>query len=251
MLMNSSGAKSSGSIFAMLVLGASLAIVFGTSLPARPAQTQSKPASQTQSSAAAQTKVKAPSAQPQIKITEAQIAAAKTLGSKNAPIQFEVFSDFQCPMCRSFFLSAAHKLLEDYCSAGKVYLIHHDFPLPIPAHVHSEEAARWANAAAAIGKFHEVETALYTNQDSWGATGKIEEVVANVLSPADVKRVRALVESPEVRAAIQHDKDLGDSRGYNSTPTLLVTHNGHSDLLNPVGLTPGILKPYFEYLLQH
>lgn len=240
MLMNSGGRKSSRSIFAIIVLAAAFAIGFGTSLPARPTQTP-----------AVQPKGKAPSVQPQIKITAAQIAAAKTLGSKNAPIQFEVFSDFQCPMCRGFFLSTAHKMLKDYCSAGKVYLVHHDFPLPIPAHVHSEEAARWANAAAAIGKFHEVESALYQNQDSWGATGKIEEVVANVLSPADVKRVRALVENPEVRTAIQHDKDLGNSRGYNSTPTLLVTHSGHSDLLNPVGLTPGILKPYFEYLLQH
>ncbi len=251
MLMRSSSAKSSRSIFAIAVLAGAFAISSGTSIPAQSAQTQSKSALQTQPSASAQPKTKTPSPQPQTKITEAQIAAAKTLGSKNAPIQFEVFSDFQCPMSRSFFLSASHKLLEDYCSAGKVYLIHHDFPLPIPAHVHSEEAARWANAAAAIGKFHEVETALYTNQDSWGSTGKIEEVVANVLSPTDLKRVRALVGSPEVKAAIQHDKDLGDSRGYNSTPTLLVTHNGHSDMLNPVGLTPGILKPYFDYVLQH
>jgi protein-disulfide isomerase len=248
MLMNPSGVKFSRSISATIVLATAFAISSGSSVPA---QTQLKTASPAQSSAAAQTKTKATTAQPQIKITEAQIAAAKTLGPKNAPIQFEVFSDFQCPMCKSFFLSTSHKLLEDYCSAGKVYLIHHDFPLPIPAHVHSEEAARWANAAAAIGKFHEVESALYNNQDSWGATGKIEEVVANVLSPADLKRVRLLVESPEVRAAIQHDKDLGDSRGYHSTPTLLVTHNGHSDMLNPVGLTPGILKPYFDYVLQH
>jgi protein-disulfide isomerase len=251
MLMNSSRAKSNRSFFAIIVLAGVLATSSGGSIPALSAQTQSKAAPQTQSSATTQTKNKAPSAQPQTKITEAQIAIAKTLGSKNAPIQFEVFSDFQCPMCRSFFLSASHKLLEDYCSAGKVYLIHHDFPLPIAAHVHSEEAARWANAAAAIGKFHEVESALYNNQESWGATGKIEEVVANVLSPADMKRVRALVGSPEVRAAIQHDKDLGDSRGYSSTPTLLVTHSGHSDMLNPVGLTPGILKPYFDYVLQH
>jgi protein-disulfide isomerase len=229
-------------IFAAAVLATALAMYASTSLPAKSPQT--KPTSTAKPKAS----VTAP---PQTKITAAQIAVAKTLGSKNAPIQFEVFSDFQCPMCRSFFLSTSHKLLEDYCSAGKVYLIHHDFPLPIPAHVHSEEAARWANAAAAIGKFHEVEAALYTNQESWGATGKIEEVVANVLSPTDLKRVRALVENPEVKAAIQHDKDLGNSRGYSSTPTLLVTHNGHSDQLNPIGLTPNVLKPYFDYLLQH
>ncbi len=244
MLINFHGVNPHHRIFAAIVIAAALAIMPGTSSPTNPPQTQSK----TTATATPKAKVTPP---PQTRVTATQIATAKTLGSKNAPIQFEVFSDFQCPVCRSFFLSASHKLLEDYCSAGKVYLIHHDFPLPIPAHVHSEEAARWANAAAAIGKFHEVESALYNNQDSWGATGKIEEVVANVLSPADLKRVRALVDNPEVKAAIQHDKDLGDSHGYNSTPTLLVTHNGHSDLLNPIGLTPNVLRPYFEYLLQH
>jgi protein-disulfide isomerase len=250
-LRDSQNNKSRRWIFAVVILPAVLAISSGSSLPARPIpQTQSKSAPQPRTTPAAQPKAKVLPT-PQTKVTAAQIATAKTLGSKNAPIQFEVFSDFQCPMCRSFFLSTSHKLLEDYCSAGKVYLIHHDFPLPIPAHVHSEEAARWADAAAAIGKFHEVESALYSNQDSWGATGKIEEVVANVLSPADLKRVRALVENPEVRAAIQRDKDLGDSRGFNGTPTLLVTHNGHSEQLNPIGLTPNLLKSYLDYLLQH
>jgi protein-disulfide isomerase len=227
-----------------------LATMFIATVPPTRAQTQSKVSSQPQTSAAPKSAPKA-NAPLQAKVSATQIATAKTLGSKNAPIQFEVFSDFQCPMCRSFFQSASHKLLEDYCSAGKVYLIHHDFPLPIPAHVHSEEAARWANAAAAIGKFHEVETALYSNQDSWGATGKVEEIVANVLSPSDLKRVRTLVDSPEIKAAVQHDKDLGDSHGFNGTPTLLVTHNGHSDQLNAVGLTTNLLKSYLDYLLQH
>jgi protein-disulfide isomerase len=244
MLINFHDKKLRRRLFAAIISAAVLAMIPGSSRPANPPQTQSK------TNATVKPKAKVTAA-PQTKTTAAQIASAKTLGSKNAPIQFEVFSDFQCPMCKSFFLSASHKLIENYCSAGKVYLVHHDFPLPIPAHVHSEEAARWANAAAAIGKFHEVESALYTNQDSWGTTGKIEEVVANVLSPADLKRVRALVDSPEVKAAIEHDKDLGNSHGYNSTPTLLVTHNGHSDQLNPIGLTPNVLKPYFEYLLQH
>lgn len=244
MIINFHDRSSRRRIFAVVITATLLAMVPGTLLPAKPAQTQSK----TTANAKPKTKVTAP---PQTNITLAEIATAKTLGSKNAPIQFEVFSDFQCPMCKSFFLSTSHKLLEDYCSAGKVYLVHHDFPLPIPAHIHSEEAARWANAAAAIGKFHEVESALYTNQDSWGTTGKLEEVVARVLSPADLKRVRALIDNPEVKTAIQHDKDLGNSRGYSSTPTLLVTHNGHSDQLNPIGLTPNVLKPYFDYLLQH
>jgi protein-disulfide isomerase len=231
--------------------GLVLTIIFTSALPSALAQTQSKVSSQPQTKSVPKTNVSTP---PQKKATAAQIAAAKTLGTKTAPIQFEIFSDFQCPACKGFFLSASHRLVEDYCSAGKVYLVHHDFPMSmIPSHIHSEEAARWANAAAAIGKFHEVESALYTHQESWEVTGKIDEVLADVLSPADLKRVRALVDDAEVRAAIQHDRELGNANNVETrgTPSIFVTHNGHRELLPPSGVSYNLLKPYLDYLLQH
>jgi protein-disulfide isomerase len=229
-----------------------LAIIFAT-LPGALAQTQSKVSSKPQAKAAPKSNASV-SAVPQKKVSAAQITAAKTLGTKNAPIQFEIFSDFQCPACKGFFLSASHRLIEDYCSAGKVYLVHHDFPMTtIPSHIHSEEAARWANAAAAIGKFHEVESALYTHQESWEVTGKIDEVLGDVLSPADLKRVRALVDDAEVKAALQHDRELGNANNVDTrgTPSIFVTHNGHRELLPPSGVSYNLLKPYLDYLLQH
>ena len=54
--------------------------------------------------------------------------------------------------------------------------MHHDFPLPM--HSHSREAARWANAAAAIGKFEQVEAVLYSQQETWGASGDIEKALS-------------------------------------------------------------------------
>lgn len=230
-----------------------LAVVFIAAVSATLTQAQNKASSQPQTKSAPKSKPSV-SAPPQKKATAAQIAAAKTLGTKSAPIQFEIFSDFQCPACKSFFLSTSHRLVEDYCSAGKVYLVHHDFPMTtIPSHIHSEEAARWANAAAAIGKFHEVESALYTHQESWEVTGKIEEVLADVLSPTDLKRVRALVDDAEVKAALQHDRDLGNANNVDTrgTPSIFVTHNGHRELLPPSGVSYNLLKPYLDYLLQH
>jgi protein-disulfide isomerase len=230
-----------------------IAIIFIITLPAAYAQTQSKVSSQPQTKTTLKSKPNA-SAALQTKVTASQIATAKTLGTKSAPIQFEIFSDFQCPACRGFFLSASHRLVEDYCSAGKVYLVHHDFPMTtIPSHIHSEEAARWANAAAAIGKFHEVESALYMHQESWEVTGKIDEVLADVLSPANLKRVRALVDDAEVKAALQHDRELGNANNVETrgTPSIFVTHNGHRELLPPSGVSYNLLKPYLDYLLQH
>lgn len=187
---------------------------------------------------------------PQTRNLEAEIAAGKTMGSKSAPIMLEDFSDFQCPMCRQFYLDTTRKVIDDYVVTGKVYLVHHDFPLPM--HAHSHDAAKWADAAAAIGRFQEVENALYTKQDDWGATGKVEEAVATVLSPAELKRVRALVDSPQVAAAIQHDEDMGHQRNVNSTPSVFITlKGGQAQPLPPAGTTFSLLKQYFDYVLKH
>ncbi len=203
------------------------------SLPARPGARQSKP----------------PQTRPvQPKPSLAEITAGKSLGTKTAPILIEDFADFQCPMCRSFFLGITRQVIDEYVSTGKVYLVHHDFPLPM--HAHSREAAKWANAAAVIGKFQEVETALYTKQESWGATGKVEEVVAGVLTPAEMKRVRALYASPEIETAIQHDMDLGRSKSVNETPSIFVTHKGQTVPINAVGASFPFMKQYIEYLLK-
>lgn len=185
---------------------------------------------------------------PQNRAVHADIAAAKTMGTKSAPIELEIFSDFQCPVCRQFYFSVTKQVIDEYVSSGKVYLVHRDFPLPM--HEHSRDAAKWANAAAAIGKFQEVEDALYTKQDSWGATGKVEEVVASVLSPAELKRARALVESPEVLAAIQHDEDLGKDRNIGGTPSIFVTHKGQMVPLPAQGTTYTLLKQYLDFLLR-
>src|ERR1700736_6324303 len=38
----------------------------------------------------------------------------KAMGSKNAPIAIEVFSDFQCPACKALFMNVNQKLIDNY-----------------------------------------------------------------------------------------------------------------------------------------
>ena len=183
-----------------------------------------------------------------ITITPAQLTAAKSIGQRSAPITLEDFADFQCPMCRTLFQDTTRKLIQDYVSTGKVYLVHHDFPLPM--HPHSREAARWANAAALLGKFQPVEDALYAHQDSWGASGTIEGTLSSVLSPADLKKARTLMSDPDIEAAIQKDVELANQRGVNQTPSLFVTHKGQTVPLPPGAISYPLLKQYLDYLLK-
>jgi protein-disulfide isomerase len=51
------------------------------------------------------------------------------VGSKDAPIVIEVFSDFQCRGCAEFYLQTLARVIEEYGTKGKVYLIHREYPL--------------------------------------------------------------------------------------------------------------------------
>src|SRR5258706_13122068 len=95
---------------------------------------------------------------------------AKSLGSKSAPITIEVFEDFQCPACRNFYETTVKQLIDDYVVPGKVYLINRDFPLEM--HPYSRQAARLANAAAALGQFETVDWPQFDTQDDCSAHGK-------------------------------------------------------------------------------
>jgi protein-disulfide isomerase len=178
------------------------------------------------------------------------MTALKSVGSREAPITIEVFSDYQCPQCRIFYLDTARQLMDAYIPAGKVYYVHRDFPLSM--HSHSREAARWASAAALAGVFQTAEQTLYAKQEEWGSTGKIEDTLASALSAADMKKVRTIeaTQGAQIDAAIARDMALGESRGVNGTPSIYVFHKGQMTPLPPGGVNYSLLKQYIDYLLQ-
>ncbi len=148
------------------------------------------------------------------------IAASKCMGSIMAPVHLELFSDFQCPHCRRLYIDTMRQVFADCVKNGKVYMIHHDFPLP--GHPYARDAARWADAAGTIHKYEQVTDALFEKQDQWSPTGNIEPVVAAVLSPAELAKVKRELKDPAVEAAIDKDVALGQSEQVRSTPTLFV-----------------------------
>jgi protein-disulfide isomerase len=148
------------------------------------------------------------------------------VGSKNAPIVMEVFSDFQCPACKTLFTTTNRQVMDNYVSTGKVYFIHRDFPLPM--HAHSQVAALYSRAAAHIGKFEVVEQALFNNQEKWEQTGDVDGTVAAALSPAEMTKVRALVKGATLNPLIQKDVALGKLYNLNQTPTTVFHAKGQT-----------------------
>ena len=186
-------------------------------------------------------------APPQAKSAAAEVDPHKAFGSKSAPVTMEVFSDFQCPACRTLYMTIWRQLLDDYVSTGKVYLIHRDFPLPM--HAHSRVAAQYASAAARLGKYEQVERVLFENQDSWAASGDIDGTVAKVLTPAQMVKVRALVKGGALDEAIEKDIALGHFYNVSQTPTTVFFANGQTYPYGGV-MSYDILRQFLNQLLN-
>jgi len=169
------------------------------------------------------------------------------VGSRNAPIVMEVFSDFQCPACKTLFMTTNRQVMENYVSTGKVYLIHRDFPLPM--HAHSQVAAQYSRAAAHIGKFELVQQALFENQEKWEQTGDVDGTVAAVLSPAEMVKVRALVKGATLNPLIQKDLALGKIYNVNQTPTTVFHAKGQTFPYAGV-MTYDILRSFLDQLTK-
>jgi protein-disulfide isomerase len=171
----------------------------------------------------------------------------KAFGSKNAPVVMEEFSDYQCPACKTLYTTTNRLLMDNYVTTGKVYLIHRDFPLAM--HAYSRIAARYARAAADLGKVEPVEQVLFQNQEKWEQTGDVDGTVATVLPPSEMNKVRALVKGGTLEPLIDKDFALGQMYRVNQTPTTVFHCKGQTYPYAGV-MTYDTMKQFLEQLLS-
>lgn len=145
------------------------------------------------------------------------------LGANTAPITMEVYSDFECPHCRLFHDNILPSVIQEYVNTGKVYLIHRDFPLAM--HKYAREASLYAMASGRLfNKYEQVSDALFQNQASWSASGKVDECVAKVLTPKEMEKVRVTIRDPQLNQQLDNEIAMGFKAKVNSTPTTILTH---------------------------
>jgi protein-disulfide isomerase len=176
----------------------------------------------------------------------AQGGSTRSVGPLMARVTVEVYSDFQCPHCKALHEQTLGRVKDEYAAKGRIRLVHRDFPLPM--HPYAKQAALLANAADRIGKYDQVADVLFQQQDAWSATGKVEEAVDSVLTPAEARKVRELAKDPEVAAGLQRDIDLGNRLKVTSTPTLIIAHDLKPERVTGF-VTYGILSRLLDQLL--
>jgi protein-disulfide isomerase len=147
-------------------------------------------------------------------------------GSSKSPVKIEVFSDFECPHCREFFLNVIRQILSEYSSKGSVCVIYHEFPMP--QHKYAREAARYAEAASRVNqqtlvKVHET---LFKLQPDWIEDGKIEAALLKTMTAQDVSKLKEIMKDPSINAAIDKEFQLGMKNEITGTPTMFISYSG-------------------------
>src|SRR5579863_5903935 len=172
----------------------------------------------------------------------------KESGSPTAPVTVEVYTDYECPACRAFYMETLPSLNSDFVATGKVRLVHRDYPLP--QHQFSKQATRYANAAGTIGKYDVVANQIFVTQPEWSQNGNVDAAVAKVLPPADMEKVRAMVKSDShLDDTVTQDVALGTNQDHlTQTPTIVIVAKGKRDVIGG-GMPYSILKQYLNQKL--
>ena len=170
-------------------------------------------------------------------------------GLPSAPVKLEVFSDYQCPSCRTFYMTALRYVLTDYAMQNRVSVVYHD--LPLQGHKYAREASRYALAAQRLGREYwlRLTEALYENQAQWSQDGRFDVIAVRLFGPADFARLKTILQDPAIDQALESEITLARTRQVQSTPTFFL--HAKSGVQKTVGAVPySVLKEYLDRLLK-
>jgi protein-disulfide isomerase len=139
---------------------------------------------------------------------------APAKGSKNAPLQVVIFSDFQCPFCKRVEPTLT-QMEKEY--GGKVHMAWKNYPLPF--HQNAEPAAEAAMAANAQGKFWQMHDKLFENNTALDRPSL--EKYAQELG-LDMAKFKADLDAQKYKDSIASDTKEGQAVGVNGTPAVFI-----------------------------
>lgn len=164
----------------------------------------------------------------------AELVSGSTKGDPNAQVKVAVYSDFECPACKSFAESFGRQVDEQYVKTGKILFEYKHYPLP----QHEPGATYAANAAecaADQGKFWEMHDYLFQEQGKQGAQtftlGRLRSM-GEALG-LDTGNFNSCLSRQEFQEKITADTREARQLGVNATPTFFV--NGQYVDLNTGG----------------
>lgn len=142
-------------------------------------------------------------------------------GSPAATVTLEEFADFQCGSCAASF-PVLNEVKGMYGS--RIKFIFRNFPLKIPAHDKSYDAAVAAEAAGMQNKFWEMHAQLFQNQQLWTANPNYKQMWAEYAQKIglNVAKWQDDCAGLAAKGRVEEDMKRGNAIGVNSTPTIFL-----------------------------
>src|SRR5471030_495891 len=143
---------------------------------------------------------------------------------KDAPLTIVEYTDYQCPFCQRFNVTAFNDLKKNYIDTGKVRFYSRDLPLDF--HPNAMRAAMAAHCAAEQGQLWKLRGVMGANPDKLDMD-HIAGFAADL--KMDTKTFRACVEGEKYKNVVQTDVLEAMKIGASGTPTFVIgksTANG-------------------------
>lgn len=157
---------------------------------------------------------------------EYPLADGSALGPADAPVLIEVYSDFQCPNCRTFAQQVEGRLIETYGAGGQVRIDYKHF-IVIDGNVggsESRQAAEASECAAQQNQFwpyHEIVFANWRGEGVGAFSNQRLVAMAETIG-LDMEAFNACFSGNATAGVVSDDHALGQSRGVNGTPTVFI-----------------------------
>ena len=151
----------------------------------------------------------------------------ETVGSPTAPVTMDVYADFQCPACKSFYTTEMPKLLSELVQPGLLRIVSKDIDI-IDSHksgsTESLELTVGAHCAAEQDKFWEYHDYVFWNQGGENVGDHNAAFIDRVATAAglDMTAFHACQARTDVRQPILDATAAAGKAGITSTPTLVL-----------------------------
>jgi len=145
------------------------------------------------------------------------LSAVSMLGNKDAPITIVEYTDYQCPFCQRFHLSAYPEIKKNYIDTGKARFYSKDLPLDF--HPNAMRAAQAAHCAGEQGKFWQLRDVMGSNPDKLDM-GHIMGFAAEL--KLDTQKMQECINSEKYKARVESDVSEAMKLGANGTPAFII-----------------------------
>jgi protein-disulfide isomerase len=144
-----------------------------------------------------------------------------SVGSTDAPVLIEEFSDFACSYCADFS-QTLHQLIEAYTVDGTLRVVH--VPITSLHPPYSETAAEAAVCAGEQGSYWEMYDALFALYRAEGATAYTAERMLEMGDSLGLDRAsfETCLNAPETASFLARAAEIASARGVTSTPVIFV-----------------------------